>query len=222
MATWDGIPSDRVVAVVADLDTGLVQVGSGYLVTERLVLTALHCTADRTTGREAWSLRVIRRTDSAEASAIRIAAALDVAVLALSENPEWTTGGALEPPAFGRIDRGHAGEMHDCQAVGFPLWQMDPQGVQRNAAELHGTIRVTEDVESGFLVMRDALLSDVAVPSSASGERAEMSPGGAYQARWSSIRASLLVLLLSIIPAKGVLPSGSCQPNGSPQLPALT
>ena len=58
---WGGIPSDQVVAVVADLDTGLVQIGSGYLVTERQVLTARHCTADKSTGRPPRSLRVVQQ-----------------------------------------------------------------------------------------------------------------------------------------------------------------
>ena len=58
--SWGGIPADRIVAVVADLDTGQVQVGSGYLVTGRQVLTARHCTVDKRTGRPARSLRVVR------------------------------------------------------------------------------------------------------------------------------------------------------------------
>jgi hypothetical protein len=44
-----GISSERVVAVVASLDTGLVQVGSGFLVSARRVVTAAHCTFDRKT-----------------------------------------------------------------------------------------------------------------------------------------------------------------------------
>jgi tetratricopeptide (TPR) repeat protein len=177
--TWGGIPSDRVVAVVADLDTGLVQIGSGYLVAERRVLTALHCTVDKSTGRQPRSLRVVRRSDGAEAPATPIAAASDVAVLTVGEGPAWAWATALEPPTFGRVDRDRAGELRDCEAVGFPLWQFDPQDQQRNAAELHGTIRVTEDVESGLLVMRDPLLSDVAAPGAATAEdRADGSPWG--------------------------------------------
>jgi hypothetical protein len=178
---WGGIPSDRVVAVVASLDTGLVQVGSGYLVTGRRVLTARHCAEDQRTGRPATSLRVVRRSGGPEAPATLLGAGsdLDVAVLAVDEDPAWGAPAALEPPRFGRVDRSQSGELHDCQAIGFPLWQLDPDDQQRSAAELHGTIRVTEDVESGFLVMRDPLLTGVAVPATAtSGERAEGSPWG--------------------------------------------
>lgn len=50
VAGWQGIPIDRVVAVVARLANGLEQVGSGYLVGGWRVLTAEHCTRDKKTG----------------------------------------------------------------------------------------------------------------------------------------------------------------------------
>ena len=58
---WGGIPSDRVVAVVATIANGRRQVGSGYLVTDRLVLTAWHCTVDEKTSQPATSLQVTSR-----------------------------------------------------------------------------------------------------------------------------------------------------------------
>lgn len=64
------------VAVVACLDTGRVQIGTGYLVTGRLVLKVCWYTADERTGRPARSLRVIRRSDGGQAPAT----ASDVAV----------------------------------------------------------------------------------------------------------------------------------------------
>jgi TPR repeat protein len=69
--------------------------------------------------------------------------------------------------------------LRDCEAVGFPLWQLDPHDGGRNAAELHGTIRLTEDVESGLLVLRDSLLNDVTIPSTvATDDLADGSPWG--------------------------------------------
>lgn len=177
---WGGIPSDRVVAVMASLDTGHVQVGSGYLVTDRLVLTAGHCTVDKKTNRPATSLWVSRRSGGPVASATLRAAGsgLDVAVLAVEDSP-WTVPVVSEPPQFGRIDRSRSRVLDDCQAIGFPLWQLDPQDQGRNAAELHGTIRATEDVEAGLLLMRDPLLSDVAIPGTVAAEdRADRSPWG--------------------------------------------
>jgi len=65
-----GIPSDRVVAIVARLGGGRVQVGSGYLTGDRQVLTAAHCTYDPRAGRAAASLRVVRRSSAALRTAI--------------------------------------------------------------------------------------------------------------------------------------------------------
>ena len=177
--SWGGIPADRVVAVVADLDTGQTQVGSGYLVTGYQVLTAWHCTVDKRTGRQARSLRVVLRSTGVQATATVSAASSDVAVLAVSKGSEWAVPEVLEPPPFGRVDRSRSGGRPNCQAIGFPLWQVDPADQQRNAAELHGTIRLTEDSESGLLIMRDPLLHDVTVPATVPAEdRAEGSPWG--------------------------------------------
>jgi TPR repeat protein len=179
-AMWAGIPSDRVVAVVASLDTGLVQIGSGYLVAGHRVLTARHCARDERTGRPATSLRVQRRSGGPDAPATlaAIGADLDVAVLEVGDEQGWAIPADLEPPRFGRVDRSHTGELHDCEAVGFPLWQLDPRDHRRNAAELRGTIRVTEDMESGFLVMRDPALAGVGGPGTAG--RGEGSEGSLW------------------------------------------
>ena len=176
-SNWRGIPSDRVVAVLADLQSGLTQVGSGYLVTGRRVLTAYHCIMDEKTGQPALSLRVVRRSDGLTVQVELVAATLDVAVLEVGDDTAWPPM-LLEPVQFGRVDRTHAMELHDCQAVGFPARQVDPQDQGRDAAELHGTIRATEGMESGYLVMRDPNLADVAVPASASDGSGQGSPWG--------------------------------------------
>jgi hypothetical protein len=202
---WGGIPSDRVVAVVAGLDTGLVQIGSGYLVTERLVLTARHCVVDKKTGRAPERLLVARRSDGSEAKAMVIAAgmALDVAVLEVRD-PPWEGLLASGLPRFGRVDRTHTGELRDCQAVGFPLWQFDPADHGRNAAELHGTIRVTEDAESGFLVMRDPDLGDVTVPATAEpADRNDGSPWGGLSGALVFCRGIALGVVVEHHPRQG-------------------
>ncbi len=176
---WAGIPADRVMAVVASLDTGQVQIGSGYLVTERLVLTASHCAMDKKTGLPATRLQVACRSGGPEATATLLAAQseLDVAVLAV-EDPPWAVPVVSDPPRFGRVDR-LSGELPYCQAIGFPLWQVSPEDQERNASELHGTIRTTADPGPGFLVMRDPLLHHVAIPGSVTTEDlAEKSPWG--------------------------------------------
>jgi TPR repeat protein len=189
------------VAVVGRLDTGRVQVGSGYLISEGRVLTALHCIADKKTGRPARSLRVVRLSDGAEAAAEHAADASqgDAALLAVAEIPVRS-----EPPQFARVDRSRTKELRDCQAVGFPLWQLDPQDMQRNAAELHGTIRLTEDIESGLLVMRDPLLADVAIPrSTAAEDRAAGSPWGGLSGALVFHEGTALGIVIEHHPRKG-------------------
>ena len=176
--TWAGIPADRVMAVVAGLDSGRVQIGSGYLVTDRLVLTAWHCAIDNRTSQQARTLQVASLPGGTGATA-RILAAdpdLDVAVLAVGD-PPWAPP-ASEPPRFGRVDGSRSGELHYCQAIGFPLWQVNAGDPWRDAAELHGTLRTTTESGPGLLVMRDALLHHVAIPGSAATE--DQAPGSPW------------------------------------------
>jgi hypothetical protein len=176
---WLGIPSDQVVAVVASLSNGMIQFGSGYLLTRNCVITARHCTFDKKTGDPAAALQVIRRSDGAQAPARVFSAALDIAVLEVDEASSLPVTTEPLPPVFGHVDVTHSGELFGCTAVGFPLWQFDPEQRHRDAAELHGTIRATEGAESGVLVMRDPLLLDVAVPESVAQEdRGPDSPWG--------------------------------------------
>jgi hypothetical protein len=176
---WPGIPAARVVAVVASLRTGMVQVGSGYILGPAAVITARHCTQDQKTGLPATALLVIRLSDGAQAPAKISSASLDVAVLVVEEAASWTGMADLRPPSFGRVDAAHSGELYDCQAVGFPLWQLDSRQQHRAAAEVHGVIRTIEGAESGLLVLRDPLLWNVEVPDNVTQQdRAPGSPWG--------------------------------------------
>lgn len=166
---WAGIPVDRVVAVVARLDEGREQIGSGYLIGPRLVLTAAHCTRDKnvvnTAGRS-LSLVVYRKSDGASALVDRLIESqpYDVAVLGLDTplGPD-----SLPPPQYARVDQSHASELSGCEAVGYPLFQYDTAHRQRNSAQIKGTIRTSDEDESGYLLLRDPLLDTVVVPQSA-------------------------------------------------------
>ena len=163
MNTDLGISLDRVVAIIADLDNDLKQIGSGYLVGNGQVLTAEHCTRDKEKGIPARSLQVVRASDGRSAAArVRVASSeADVAALELVEGQEL---GELPPPVYGRIDRTRSGEVRDCEAVGYPLWQFDSAAGQRGTAELRGTIRRTDDADVGYLLLRDSALDTVAAP----------------------------------------------------------
>jgi hypothetical protein len=158
--TAQGIPLDRVVAVVATLADGREQVGSGYLAGGRIVLTAEHCTRDKLRADDPRRpLRVYRATDRTSVDVVNVDAcpALDVAVLYLAEAAPWPAG--LSSPGYARVDRMHAGMLAGCQAIGYPEWQRDPQKGTRDHAELHGIIYQTDEAESGRLLMREPRIS---------------------------------------------------------------
>jgi hypothetical protein len=163
-----GIERARVVAVIALLVGGQEQVGSGYLVGGRLVVTARHCTRDKATDAAAVGIRVIRASDGATAKIadpvadVIAAPSLDVAAIHLVDAP-WPTGG-LPGPEYVRVDRAHSGTLVDCVAIGYPLFQRDPTHRTRHTAELHGTIYQTDEVEAGRLLLREPLLNSVAEP----------------------------------------------------------
>jgi hypothetical protein len=93
---------ERIAAVAATLRDGWEQLGSGYLVSGRLVLTAEHCTRDKDTGVPACRLRVIRASDGAMAEVVGMVSdrGLDVAVLRLPEDAPWDSD--LASPVFAR------------------------------------------------------------------------------------------------------------------------
>ncbi|MGW7647137.1 trypsin-like peptidase domain-containing protein [Streptomyces bobili] len=162
-STKTGIPLARVVAVIATLADGREQFGSGFLVEGRRVLTAEHCTRDKKTAAAPHRLRVVRASDGAAAMVDDVVAApgLDVAVLHLTDAP-----GEADVPAlvFARVARTHSGVLRDCAAIGFPLFQRDPDHSARHHAELHGTIYQTEEHETGRLLMREPLLTHLEPP----------------------------------------------------------
>ena len=118
-----GIPAARVVAVFAELDSGKVSVGSGYLLDARHVLTARHCAFDKLT--PAGALRVRRAADSTFATVIvkHASITLDIALLEVTGDPPWDADLPGGPVAFGKVDRQHTGELTGCEAAGYPQWR---------------------------------------------------------------------------------------------------
>jgi tetratricopeptide (TPR) repeat protein len=145
----------RVVAVVAVLSGGREQVGSGYVVAERLVLTAAHCTQDRLSGASAESIHVQRADDGAQVAVdparLTIAKDADMAIIHLEE-AGFTAG--MPMVCFARVRR-EPGVLSDCTAIGYPLFQFDHKEQRFFTAELHGEIHQTDGHELGRLLMRD-------------------------------------------------------------------
>ncbi|GAA1789832.1 hypothetical protein GCM10009712_41500 [Pseudarthrobacter sulfonivorans] len=148
-----GVELDRVVAVMATWADGHAEVGSGYLVTGRLVLTAGHCIRDKKSGKPAAEIKVVQASDGATVPGgnVIVCPELDVAVITLEDDAPWEA--ELSAVVFARVDRSRAGILEDCQAIGFPLFQSDSVG--RATSEVHGTLYQTDGAESGQLLIRD-------------------------------------------------------------------
>ncbi|MEX5271543.1 NB-ARC domain-containing protein [Kocuria sabuli] len=161
-----GVPLNRVVAVVTTFSNGDEQVGSGFLVEAGKVLTAEHCTRHKSTDEPAAIVEIVRATDSARVLSGTITASrvLDVAVLEVP-NPPWREE-SFPPVAFARVDRSQSTMLQDCEGIGFPTFQVDPQGVFRTS-EFHGTTYVTDEAKSGHLLVREDRIrpgAPVAIP----------------------------------------------------------
>ncbi len=181
-----GATRSRVVAVIAVFASGREQVGTGYLVGKKLVLTAAHCTWDKNTHETPIRLRVRRASDGATAEVTEVVADadFDVATLQLASVP-WTT--ELPSPVFARVDRAHAGMLQDCEAIGYPLYQRRPNGEWRGTGELHCTIYLTDEAESGKLLMHEPLIRPG--PVSVVSERGS---GAAVSSPWDGLSGALL------------------------------
>jgi tetratricopeptide (TPR) repeat protein len=166
-----GIPSAQVVAVEVTFTEGPPQIGTGFLVSDRLVITAEHCTRDRANTRPARRIRVHSgdARGTVEADKVASSQSLDIAVLRLLDAASWAVG--IAPPRYARVDRTRTGRLEDCHAIGYPLIQRDPEKRTRDTAEFHGTIYQTDERESGRLLVREALINPGAViaPATPSG-----------------------------------------------------
>jgi hypothetical protein len=195
---------DRVVAVVATLRNGREQLGSGYLVGGRQVLTAEHCTRDNVTGLAAAQLRVIRASDGAVAEVAGVVpdSGLDVAVLQVAEDAPWDPD--LPPLVFARVDRSSAGVLDDCTGIGFPFFQRDSDRRTLHTAEFHGTIYQTDELESGRLLMREPLIRS-APSGEARSERGEQgaSPWGGLSGALMFYRGNAIGVVVEHNPRQG-------------------
>lgn len=166
------------------LPTGTRRVGSGLLIDDKHVVTASHCVGAG--ARHGSAIEIISYVEGVARPGHIVALDLehDVAVLALHTSAEsiHTTSPAV---VFGRLDRTRAGELQNCEAVGFPAWQEDVTKALRGGAEVRGTIRLTEGLETDRLVLRDPLLTDVS-----SGER--LRAASARESPWRGLSGAVV------------------------------
>ncbi len=199
---------DRVVAVAATLQDGREQLGSGYLVTGRLVLTAEHCTRDKATGEAAVRLRLIRASDGVIADVVGMVPdrKLDVAVLQVADDAPWEAD--LAPLGFARVDQTQAGVLDDCVGIGFPLFQRDPNRRTRHTSEFHGKVYQTDEQETGRLLMREPLIDPGPVTDPKTervGDQGEvgLSPWGGLSGALMFYRGSVIGVVVEHHPRQG-------------------
>jgi hypothetical protein len=117
--------------------TGHPLVGSGYLVRDGVVLTANHV-ADGT-GHEVWCDGVKYDVDPA-GTVLSGRNDVDLAILRLATCPAQTPS-----LSYGRVRR-DPGIIHDCIAVGYPLWAVSTQLRQYSTKQVEGFIRTADQV----------------------------------------------------------------------------
>jgi TPR repeat protein len=173
-----GLSLDRVVAVMATWADGRTEIGSGYLVSGRLVLTAGHCVQDRMSGKAAARIQVVRASDNAttRGGAATVCSDLDVAVVALENDAPWEA--ELSGMVFARVDQGRSGTLENCQAIGFPSFLRDSGSP--TTSELHGTIYQTDGAQSGELLIRNPVFSPEPLPRIPHPESLPPSPWGGF------------------------------------------
>lgn len=165
-----GLTRNRVVAVVVALDDGTEQVGSGYLVSDRLVLTAEHATRHKDTSPTAAAVTAVWVVQVATGATAELDAppladpVLDVAVLTLKTPAaeEWPTD--VPVVDMWGVDRAAPGVLIDCVVIGLPRFAYDPRKNLCGTAELHGNVNQTDGAETGHLTMREPTLHGVADP----------------------------------------------------------
>jgi hypothetical protein len=148
-----GFDRARVVEVYSRDAAGKERVGSGYLVSDQVVLTANHVvdgllvSPTDQSGSERCEVRLLGSGDWLPAQVAWHNPARDVALLRLTGH--WQLPAGSPAPGWGRLD---GDEQVGCMAVGFPWAQARPDQV-RDTEQLFGQIAPLTTVKAGRLAV---------------------------------------------------------------------
>jgi Trypsin-like peptidase domain len=148
-----GFDRARVVEVYSRDAAGTQRVGSGYLVSDQVVLTADHVVVGLPalptdlSGSEECEVRPLGLRDWLPARVVRHDQTRDVALLRLAA--DWQPPSGSPTPGWGRLD---GAEPVGCMAVGFPWAQARPDQV-RDSEQLFGQLAPLTTVKAGRLAV---------------------------------------------------------------------
>lgn len=137
----------RAVEILRRSPAGRWNVGSGYLVGRRWVLSAAHNVMDAAT-------LLVRRVDETElpAEVVMVDEPGDIALLAVSGD---SVPDDLPPVRFARVDRSRTGQVGPCWAIGFPRWKERPRGPsevpRRESAQVSGSIPTGSNLRANLM-----------------------------------------------------------------------
>jgi Trypsin len=151
-------------------------VGSGFLVSDRAVLTADHV-ATGTGHRVVYEGREFPVDESVRSGTKDV----DLAVLSLRDSVS-----ALDPMPFALVDRGRGGKLTECWAVGYPKRSKDSKG--RVSRQVNGFIRPADGVHASgradgawlTLVGEEASWSDALPGEISSGDSGDIGTGNPW------------------------------------------
>ncbi|MEV0119204.1 tetratricopeptide repeat protein, partial [Streptomyces sp. NPDC050844] len=144
--------------------------GSGYLVADRLVLTALHNVAGGARelevrrldpeGRTRWAAAEVLWPERGQEPDLEREPQADAALILITDE-SWTPPGGVEPVRWGRIDATNSTERQlACLAVGFPRSELRDE--VRDTKEIRGHVETLTGLKSGLIT---AYVDQVAAPS---------------------------------------------------------
>jgi hypothetical protein len=148
-----GFDRARVVEVYSRDAAGTDRVGSGYLVSDQIVLTAEHVVAGLPVhpidllGSERCEVRPLGTPDWLPAWVVRHDATRDVALLRLTA--DWQLPTESPPPGWGRLE---GVESVGCMAVGFP-WAQARLDQVRDTEQLFGQLAPLTTAKAGRLAL---------------------------------------------------------------------
>ncbi|MEU4822993.1 tetratricopeptide repeat protein [Actinomadura sp. NPDC023710] len=144
----------RAVEILRRGPGGRWNVGSGYLVGRRWVLSAAHNVMDAET-------LLVRRVDETEhpAEVVVVDEPGDIALLAVTGD---SLPDDLAPVRFARVDRSRTGQVGPCWAIGFPRWKERPRGPeevpQRESAQVNGFIPTGSNLRTNLMELGVSLM----------------------------------------------------------------